>query len=166
MLEVAPVVIQVAASGPDWPAIVASISTGVAAVAGIGAALWQANHNWDHDDKRAKLSEKRRIYAAFLLTLNEVLRAAMEQKVTKGGRGSSEAQIKYNEAHSRCRSALFELTLIAPAGVRDAAIYALSAMGKYSEDSAASAKAVAELANEMRVDLGEPPYSPIPMASN
>ena len=128
VLEVAPVVVQVAASGLDWPAIIASISTGVAAVAGIGGTLWQANHGSKHYDKRAQLNEKRRIYAAFLVDINEVLTAAMKDKVTEGTSGHAEADAKYNESHSKCMSALFELTLIAPKNVTGAAMRALAAM--------------------------------------
>ncbi len=75
MLESAPTV--VINSAVDWPAVVAGISAGVAALAGIGATLWQASRTWGHEDKRAKIAEKRRIYAACLTTLSAGLRASV-----------------------------------------------------------------------------------------
>lgn len=64
-------------SNVDWPAIIASISTGIAAVAGIAGTIWQASRNWNHDDRLAKLNEKRRIYASCLTVFNTGLQAAI-----------------------------------------------------------------------------------------
>lgn len=70
MIDAASPVIQVVTTGTDWPAIAAVISTGIVGIAGIGSAIWQARHNWGKEDDRAKLAEKKRIYAACLEACN------------------------------------------------------------------------------------------------
>lgn len=75
-------------SGTNWAAIIASISTGVAAVAGISGTIWQASRNWNHDDERAKVSEKRRVYASCLTAFNAavhatILRQAQRERAEK-----------------------------------------------------------------------------------
>lgn len=79
MLSAMPAVII--ESGTDWPAIIASISTGVAAVAGIAGTIWQASRNWNHDDKRTRLAEKRRTYASCLTTFNTGIQAAILMQI-------------------------------------------------------------------------------------
>jgi hypothetical protein len=63
-------VVQVVASGTDWPAIVASIATGVVGLAGIIATYLQGNRASRAEDRRAEIAEKRRIYAQCQNALN------------------------------------------------------------------------------------------------
>jgi hypothetical protein len=81
VLMVAPTIII--ESGTDWPAIIASISTGVAAVAGIFGTVWQSRRGWNRDDKRVRLADKRSIYADCLTTFNAAARAATSEHVAR-----------------------------------------------------------------------------------
>ena len=69
MLETVPIIIQTI-GGTDWPAITASISTGVAAVAGIGATLWQARRG---SDVQLQIAREQRIAERQIDTYLEIL---------------------------------------------------------------------------------------------
>jgi hypothetical protein len=144
-------------SGVDWPAIAASISTGVAAVAGIGGTIWVAVRSWHRDDERAKTTEKRRLYAACLTALNDCL-AARVRSDTYQDDTAGEA---YGTAVVDASNAVWELQLIAPKTVGRLASDALFALIR-SRDQYAFTTAQAELINAMRADIGwEPPSAAV-----
>jgi hypothetical protein len=74
--ESASAVVQVVTSGVDWPAVVAAISGGIVGLAGIFVAWRQSNRTIDAEDARAKLAEKRRIYASCLDALTHAFKGA------------------------------------------------------------------------------------------
>lgn len=114
MLSVTPTVIV--ESGTDWAAIIASISTGIAAIAGIGGTIWLASRNWSHDENRVRIAEKRRIYANFITIYNDGMRAAISMNTHMDVQNELATAIvrDYNIALSTCMTAMAELTLIAP----------------------------------------------------
>jgi hypothetical protein len=146
----------------DWPAIVASISTGVAAIAGIGGTLWLANRNWRHDDERSKVEVKRQIYSSSVAMLHTAVNAAAHKIDLRDTPESSTAERGYNAAIHSAINASFELLLIAPGNVSSAGTTALQLISKYSDDetpSQAAVNAIANLVAAMRADLGEPPLA-------
>ena len=70
MLETAPIIIQTF-GGTDWPAVTASISSGVAAVAAIGATLWQAKRG---SDVQLQMAREQRIGERQTDTYLEILK--------------------------------------------------------------------------------------------
>jgi hypothetical protein len=156
VLDSAPVI--VVASGVDWPAIVASISTGVAAVAGIAAALWQASRNWHHEDQRTKIGEKRRIYANCLAVLETATQAAIFRDAYKGrDPRNATAKREYNDALAACLNAVSELALISPKEVGRLGAIAAYKIHQYSSEDMPTAitEAITDLIRAMRTDLGE-----------
>jgi hypothetical protein len=73
---VASAAVQVFTSGTDWAAIAAAISGGLVGLAGIFAAWRQSGRTISAEDKRAKVAEKRRIYARYLTSITEGVAAA------------------------------------------------------------------------------------------
>jgi hypothetical protein len=102
MLSVSTTVIDVVNSGVDWPAVVASISTGVAALAGIGGAVWQSQRGWNREEAWDKVAEKRRIYASCITALTTYLAAKAEKRTISecGGKGCVRRRIRSCFAHS------------------------------------------------------------------
>ena len=76
MTDLASPVVQVVTTGTDWPAVWAAISGGVVGLAGIIFAWRQSRMTISAEDARAKLAEKRRIYANCLTAINTYLYAA------------------------------------------------------------------------------------------
>jgi hypothetical protein len=74
--DLASPVVQVVTSGTDWPAIVAAISGGVVALAGIIFAWRQSKMTITADDQRAVLADKRQIYSKYQATLDDVFTVA------------------------------------------------------------------------------------------
>jgi len=160
MLNTASIVVQVEDSGVDWPAIIASISAGVAAVAGIGGTLWQARRTWSHDDERAKIAEKRRIYANSLATFNTAWGAAIRMVANKGHPAEANTTREYDIALAAGITALTELVLIAPHNVAELAGQMLTHINGYSaSESDALATSASDLTEAMRIDLGGPRYT-------
>jgi hypothetical protein len=158
MLESAPTF--VIATGVDWAAIVASISTGVAALAGIGATLWAATRGWHREDQRARNVEKRRVYATCLASLGACLIAMTRQMGLKDSPELIQAQREYELAARAAVQATTELTLIAPneiAGIAAAALNSLYGAGENHLN--ALSQAMNELTKAMRADLGEVPIA-------
>jgi hypothetical protein len=162
VLNVAPVLVQVEGSGVDWPAVVASIATGVAAVAGIAGTLWQASRNWSHEDKKAKIAEKRRVYANCLAAFNAGLDSEMVVKMNKQSNSVTVDEInKSTAAIGAYRRAFFELQLIAPQNVGDLSSKVMDEIYAYPSKSNSNdvSRTLADLTKAMRVDLGEPPLA-------
>lgn len=166
------------ATDPTW----AYVTTGAIAVAGIAGTLWQGiraqkaeaknlTTTLHADAERAKLAEKRRIYAQCLVALNSQYRAALAAQahypltVTVGQEGinirpeAAEAIQAHAEASLQAMTAVAELGLIAAPEVAEPAAEALAMLIKPSADlqvDAIAAKLV-ELPKAMRADFGEAP---------
>jgi hypothetical protein len=157
MLDVTSPVIQVVTTGTDWPAIAAVISTGIVGLAGIGGTIWQATRNWYKEEQRAKVAQKRRIYAGFLTSCYELLlansRAKSRRKAASSPTGFDAAE-QFEMALTNAVSARSELELIAPPQVRDLADTFLSSI---IDDEIRSPEPRARVVAAMRADLGEPP---------
>lgn len=76
-------VIQVVTSGTDWPAIVAAITGAVVGLAGIVATFLSGKRRINAENERARLAEKKRIYAACLNALNDLVVAVADWKLSK-----------------------------------------------------------------------------------
>jgi hypothetical protein len=158
MIDVAPTVVVV--SGIDWPAIVASISTGVAAVVGIGGTLWLASRGWKQENKRAKVAEKRRVYASCLAALNRGIQTAVYREILRDSSEGSNAVLEHDAALLACLTTVSELTLIAPSDVGRLGGKALVELNHYpGEDRTSATRALTNLVKAMRADLGEPPLT-------
>lgn len=143
----------------DWGTVVPAAITGVVGLAGIGGALLSARMTGKSDaenlrtsisaeDRRARLAEKRRIYANCLATLTIAATARAEAHDRQGAAAALVA----------AANAAFEVKLIAPrtvCGFTDPAMSRL-ANSEFGKADNRSADAIAELAHAMRVDLGEP----------
>jgi hypothetical protein len=150
----------VVVSGTDWAAIVASISTGVAAVAGIGGTLWQASRNWNQEDKRAKAAEKRRVYAACLAAFNTGIQTAVYREAFRGSSEGSSAVREHDAALLACLTLVSELTLIAPSNIGRLGGKMLVELNHYpGKDRTSATRALSNLIKAMRADLGEPPLT-------
>lgn len=168
----------------EWIAtVVSSAVTGVVGVAGIGAALISSRSersaqikriqvSIDAEDKRARLNEKRRIYALYLASLDKSIEAT-GKLATYGAAVSKEERramvFQQGEALTAMVSLSYELLLIAPESVgrlADEACAILSVEAATIEDGRESdiddefVEAREKLYRAMREDLGEPPHSP------
>jgi hypothetical protein len=185
MLTVVPAIVHVVTSGTDWPAIAASISTGVAAVAGIGGTILGAriagksqlsglNLSISAEDERAKITEKRRIYAQCHAAFNNMVTAVVAVR-TYMVKEITERQIPAADHQTVVASemyvALSELKLIASTEVAEAAERVADYFRAYT---AATSQAAGldegleyrylrnRLYRIMREDLGEPPLADHP----
>jgi hypothetical protein len=181
MLTVVPTIVHVV-NGTDWPAIVASISTGVAAVAGIGGTILGArmagksqlsslNLSISAENERARVSEKRRIYAQCHAAFNNMVPAVVAARAYKV-EGITERQIsaadRVTVVAGEMYVALSELKLIAPTEVAEAAEQISGYFRAYMAATGEGAglgegHEYAYLRNRlyrlMREDLGESPLS-------
>jgi hypothetical protein len=165
MLRVTPTVIQVVTSGVDWPAIVAGISAGVAAVAGIGATFWQAKRGWGHEDKNVRIAEKRRVYVRCLTAYSAVWQAVLYNISFKGTEQGKEAFQELRHAVKESSNVFSELQLIASSDVSFAGNAMQARVSQLIINMAGSSpeevfepfiKTLVELIGAMRSDLGEP----------
>jgi hypothetical protein len=152
--------VDVVTAGVDWPAVAASISTGVAAVAGISATLWVATRSWNRDERRAKEGVQRGVYRACLAALQSHVLARINYL---GAVDTDEEQAQDNAAAASwlaAWTAVTEAGLIAPGTVYDLARTALRAITDWpGGDEHTYTDAFWDLQNGMRVDLGEKPLS-------
>jgi hypothetical protein len=149
MLESVPTV--VINSGVDWGAVATGISAGVAALAGIGGTIWVATRNWNREDERAKIAEKRRMYAACLGALANGSRARQSVETSD----NPDRREAFALAANTAANAVWELELIAPKAVGRLATDVLVAMYK----PAGFGKVQGELILAMRADLGGEPLA-------
>jgi hypothetical protein len=156
MLDVVPTI--VINSGVDWPGIAASISTGLAALAGIGGTVWVAVHGWHRDDSRAMRGEKRKIYTRCLAALQECTLAAIDEVIWKDTRRADEFWAIHKAAITVCVSAVAELQLVAPVLVGRLGYMALTKLVA-NEDVQASAatSAIEMLTLALKADLAGKP---------
>jgi hypothetical protein len=153
----------------DWAIVV----TGVVGLAGIGGTLLSARMaarsavenlrtSISAEDARAKVAEKRRIYASCLAALGAHATANAFPLTTV----SPEAGIRFQEEIIRTRStamnAVFEVQLISPSEVAGLANITLLALLNADLDTQTPeiAKAIGTLMGAMRRDLGERDATP------
>jgi hypothetical protein len=145
----------------DWGTIAPAAITALVGLAGIGGTLLSARMTGRSEDKRAKLAEKRRIYANFLAAHS----AALRESVLEARAGSSPARKDYAVLHDNAvvaqmaaLNAAAEVQLISSFNV---ARLAMESFGTLVDISPASpgheewAKAYALLVAAMRTELGE-----------
>src|SRR5689334_17382560 len=117
----------------DWPAIVTGIVIGVVGLAGIVAVYWQGKRaaeaasenlrqSTNAENERARLAEKRRIYAACQAAFTAMRIESITHRVAYQPPPRQEqrdaAELALNQARLAMLNATGELLLIAPAAVR------------------------------------------------
>lgn len=170
-----------AVSVSDWPAIVAGVVTGVVGLAGIAAVYWQgkrataaASENFrrsiDVQEERARLAEKRRIYAAYQAAFTAMRIESITHRVAYQPPADQEqrdaAELALNQVQRAMLDATSELLLIAPSGVRKLAADLADSYVSYitatvrgaplDEPTAPAAHMQDRLYDAMRADLAEP----------
>jgi hypothetical protein len=160
VIELASPVVQVVTVGTDWPAIVAAISGGVVGLAGIIFAWRQSNKTISAEDARARVAEKRRIYANCLSMFTLGFSAGVDARRLKDTPQSDEyrnAMQEFNRARPAAMNAVQEVDLIGPLEVgrlaRKAGLSMLQIPKEGAEDFIAASR---EVLLAMRADLGEP----------
>ena len=163
MMTLAASVVQVVTSGVDWPAVAAAIAGGVVGLAGIGVTVWQSSKSIGAEETRIKLNEKRRAYARFHASLDNVFATATlrTEESTPEERLSN-----FFSALPAMYNAASELRLIASPKV---ATQARNVAAKLAKEASAAIQTPREIDknNEiynmreqlyalMRADLGEP----------
>jgi len=156
MLDVTSPVIQVITVGTDWPAIIAVISTGLVGLAGIGSAIWQARRTWNIEDNRAKIAEKRRIYAACIAALSAHNLLARQKGLFKDSSTKGKRPPEYQTVWQESINAVGEINLIAPPDVTTLANKTGAILARpEQEDQGTALKVIVDLLKAMRKDLGE-----------
>jgi hypothetical protein len=164
----------------DWPAIVTGIAIGVVGLAGIMATYWQGKRaaeaaseslrrSIDAGNERARLAEKRRIYAACqaaftAMRIESITHRVAYQPPAKQGQRDA-AELALNQARRAMLNATGELLLIAPTGVRRIAadltdnylsyITATVRGASLEEPTEPAGRLQNQLYEAMRADLGE-----------
>ena len=165
----------------DWPAIVTGIVIGVVALAGIAATYWQGKratqaasenlrNSIDAENERARLTEKRRIYAACQAAFTAMRIESITHRVAYQPPPSQDqrdaAELALNQARQAMLHVTSELLLIAPEGVRKIAadltdsylgyITATVRGASLAEPTEPAGQLQNQLYDAMRADLGEP----------
>lgn len=152
MQTVTPILVHVVNSGTDWLALAAVISTGVVGLAGIGAGLWQASRGWNREEKRAKMADKRRVYAAYLATLHNGVAAGVKHLVYQ----NNDATEQFAQSMVAAQIAVNEVRLIAPPDIVVKAGDVLSSLVKLTRETLNNQTTQQPvLMMAMRRDLGE-----------
>lgn len=163
MIEVASAVVQVVTSGTDWPATATAISAsesakcwrgagGAVGLAGIVFGARQSSRRTiGAEDQRARLAEKRRIYANFLTTCAEFVETTIsELQASPSGIVSSQVAEGQAAALTNAIGVYSELEIMAPIQVhKPAGEYLRSLMRR--EDGPRQL-----VIDSMRTDMGEP----------
>jgi hypothetical protein len=162
----------------DWGNVAAGAITGVVGLAGIIGTSWQGKRSReaqatdlkasldataanlkpgiDAENERARLADKRRVYARYLAALSELLRAmGLVQAVGADNLTAVGAEL---DASTALISALSEVELIAPYEVGILAGFARKVLADYDPDDQNPfdyGNARANLIWAMRADLGE-----------
>jgi hypothetical protein len=170
-----------AVSVSDWPAIVTGVATGVVGLAGIVAVYWQgkratetASENFrgsiEVQEQRARLAEKRRIYAACQAAFTAMRIESITHRVAYQPPPDQEqraaAELALNQVQRAMLNATSELLLIAPNGVSKIATDLTDSYVSYitatvrgaplDEPAAPAAHMQDQLYDAMRADLAEP----------
>ena len=165
----------------DWPAIITGVVTGVVGLAGIAATYWQgkrateaASENFRRSigvqEERARLAEKRRIYAtcqaAFTAMRIESITHRVAYQPPPDQEQRDAAELALNQVQRAMLNATSELLLIAPNGVRKIAadladiyvsyITATVHGASLDEPTGPAALMQDQLYDAMRADLAEP----------
>jgi hypothetical protein len=162
----------------DWVTYIPTITTGVVGLAGIGGAILSSrmasssavsnlHTSITAEDRRAKVTEKRRIYARYLASLIEVVAtsADLEDHGDEDDPDNKKAlMVRVDESIVTLVNALTELQLLAPVSLGRRADDIGRAMNEHAnkvlrgeESDAEFYKLRSALVQEMRTDLGEPP---------
>jgi hypothetical protein len=170
-----------AMSVSDWPAIVTGVATGVVGLAGIVAVYWQgkratetASENFGRSievqEQRARLAEKRRIYAACQAAFTAMRIESITHRVAYQPPPDHEqraaAELALNQVQRAMLNATSELLLIAPNGVSKIAADLADSYVSYitatvrgaslDEPTAPAAHMQDQLYDAMRADLAAP----------
>ena len=165
----------------DWPAIVTGIVIGVVALAGIAATYWQGKratqaasenlrNSIDAENERARLTEKRRIYAACQAAFTAMRIESITHRVAYQPPPSQDqrdaAELALNQARQAMLHVTSELLLIAPKDVNRLAadltdsylsyIIATVRGASLEEPTGPAAHIQNQLYDAMRADLAEP----------
>jgi hypothetical protein len=165
----------------DWPVIVTGIVIGVVGLAGIVATYWQGKRateaaskslraSIDVENERARLAEKRRIYAACQAAFTAMRIESITHRVAyqppANQRQRNAAELALNQARRAMLNATGELLLIASTGVRKIAadltdsylsyITATARGASLDEPTEPAGHLQNQLYDAMRADLGEP----------
>jgi hypothetical protein len=168
MTAISPAV-QVVTGGTNWPAIIAAISAGVVGLAGILATYWSGKRSINAENERARLAEKRRIYAKCAATYRRLESARISASdVEMYDAGAKEA---LENSLVALDDAVSELILIAPKNIRkiarqileDQVAYVGEVLDQTDKDSGDSdgdqstmpKATIGQLWVAMRADLGE-----------
>jgi len=176
-------VVQVVTAGPDWPAIVAGISTGVVGLAGIAGTLWQGKRSTEAaskdlkasldatadnlklgiqaENERARLAEKRKVYANYH---GAISRFFAERKFTASS-GAGSTPPYSDESLAAVYRTWSEASMVAPPGISNLIRELTKDLFAYT-DSLDHDRTITlprdwvakrdKLLADMRTDLGEP----------
>jgi hypothetical protein len=152
MTDLASAPVQLVTTGVDWTAVTAAIVGGVVGLAGIIFAWRQSKMTIRAEDARARLAEKRRIYASFLASCNELIRGANTKARLQGKEYSSEARAavdkEYEILEANIATSKSVLELVAPDAVHKLAADFINSLGEVQMRGARS-----RLLAAMRADL-------------
>jgi hypothetical protein len=145
----------------DWPTIVLGIVTGIVGLAGIGGTLWSGKRSITAENQRARLAEKRRVYARFFAAITDLLVLSDSASQSKH---RERKKPELNQAMGLAVNAMSEVLLIAPEQLGQLSLdhgeKAVNAVTKALEDPGSNFYFTWEpqdLLNAMRADLGDPP---------
>jgi hypothetical protein len=154
MIEVAPITVHVVNNGLDWASIAASISTGAAAVAGIGATLWATGRAKKNEERHARLADKRRIYSEYLSALSAARNADRYLRKLADPGDLIAAEQKLLNAKIDCTQAFMLLSLIATEDIISSGVAADQSISKDAYPCI-----IGKMIKLMRKDIGELPFS-------
>lgn len=162
--------VEAVASGTDWSAITASITTGLVGLAGIFMTYRQGKRAQEAESKnlmtsiaaenaRACLTEKRRIYARCLALFDDLGQACMTYRLAKGENCAQATRDAITEEYTMgCRkasNAREELRLLASRDIYDLASKLMDAVMN-SESDQDVGSLFDQLGKAMRNDLDKP----------
>lgn len=159
-------------AGVDWTIVVSGAITGAVGIAGVAGTIIAANIAGNSarqsaglsiaaEDQRARLADKRRVYARALAALDAATNAAALDRAHKDLSSDATSAKHADDALAAlvtADEATSELELIAPRSVANLAgqmVISLVGYAKGESDDASIVKARASLFNALRADLAE-----------
>ena len=97
----------------DWGPVISAGITGVVGLAEIAGTLLSAGMTGSSEDRRAKLADRRRVYASFLATLTQERDAVQRMPAAHGQAELESATIEREQARTATRRAVQEVILVA-----------------------------------------------------